>query len=211
VGVVVFGIAAVAVAAALPAVVLRHGDGSIVGPNQTNPLVFALGPNYASDAAEKAVSLSVVSPSAVAVAGTVSGSNGSLARYSLDVLVVQANRTTSATWHLTISTATAVTGAGVNAAFVFVCTLPMTAVAPNHPAVSTGTDSHGDPWRIVAPTCAGTEQAISLTTVAAGTPIPIGALTLGSAVLYLSFAVAVLDTGPGVGTPGAVTLMATSP
>jgi hypothetical protein len=211
VGFAAFGAAAVAVAAGLPAVWLIQSDASAAGPNRSNPLVFALGPNYASAAAEKVVSLTVVPPNSVAVTGTVSGSNGSLGRYALDVLLVRANVATSSTWRLTLSTTTALTGPGVNAAFAFVCTLAMTGVAPNNPAVSSGTDSHGDPWRIVAPTCAGTERSISLTTASVGIPVSVGALTAGSTVLYVSFALALLDTGPGVGTPGTLTLVASSP
>jgi hypothetical protein len=205
------GAVAVAVAAGVTGAVLLAPASSRTGATQVNPFVFALGPNYPSDSAENAVALAVVAPSAVSVSGTVYGSNGSLARYSLDVLVVQANRSTASPWHLTLSTAVALVGSGVNAAFAFACTQPMTGVAPPNPPVSTGTDSHGDPWRIVAPTCAGVERSLSLTLVAPGVAIPVGSPIGGGTVLYLSFAVAVEDTGAGIGTPGTLTLVATSP
>jgi hypothetical protein len=210
-GLAAVGCAAVAVAAGVTGAVLLTQVGGGIGPNQTNPFVFALGPNYASDAAENAVALTVVAPADVTVTGTVSGSNGSLARYALDVLVINANRNTASTWHVGLSTTTALTGAGVNAAYAFLCTRTMSRVAPVNPPLSTGIDSHGDPWRIVAPTCAGVERSISLTSVSSGVAIPLGALVTGSTVLYVSFAVALLDSGPGIGSAGTLTLVATSP
>lgn len=207
------GAAAVAVLVAglgVADVLLAYQTQAKVG-GASSPFRFVNGANYASANAQGLVTNTFPNPRQVSVSAAVTGANGAYGTYLLDVLELQSNVTSTATWHLRVDTTTALVATGVNAAYVFVCTAAPTAVPDTGAPVVSGTDAHGNPWAIFAPTCSGAQYGDPLTAVTTGTSQTFTGVTAGTTLLYLSFALAVTDTGAVTTTAAALTFVATTP
>jgi hypothetical protein len=176
-----------------------------------SPLQFIDGANYASASAQGFVTVSFATSQQVSLTASVKGGDGAYGTYLLDVIEVEALTNTSTGWHLEIDVTRALAATGVNAAYLFDCLASPTAVPDSGVALASGTDAAGDPWAVFSPTCAGTQEAISLQTAASGTGIAIPPLTYGVSALYLSFAVDVASGGATTTTSATITLLATSP
>jgi hypothetical protein len=186
-----------------------NGQSKVAGAS--SPFRFVNGGNYAAANTQGLATNTYPNAQQVSVSASVSGINGAYGTYLLDVLEVQSNVTSSATWHLRIDSTTALAASGVNAAYVFVCTAAPTAVPDTGPPVASGTDVRGNPWAIFAPTCAGTQYGDSLTATTTGTSVTFVGIAARATLLYLSFALAVTNTGATTTTAAGLTLVATTP
>ncbi len=190
-------------------VLLYHAQTRVTGT--TSPLHFVNGANYASANVEGFTANSYSNAQQVSVGVAVSGANGAAATYALDTVEVQAQVASTFAWHLRIDVTTALAASGVNAADVFYCTSAPSGVPDTGAPLASGTDANGNPWAIFTPTCAGGTTSLSLTTLGTGTTVNFASLTAGQTLLYLSFAVAVTNTGATTTTPAGLTLTASSP
>ncbi|MCI4331111.1 MAG: hypothetical protein L3K19_04610 [Thermoplasmata archaeon] len=188
---------------------LYQGQSKVTGAS--SPFRFVNGGNYAAANAQGLSTNTYPNTQQVSVSASVTGINGAYGTYLLDVLELQPNVTSAATWHLRVDTTTALVATGVNAAYVFVCTSAPTTVPDTGAPVASGTDVRGNPWAIFAPTCAGSQYGDSLTAVTAGTSQTFVGVTAGTSLLYLSFALAVTNTGAATTTPASLTFVATTP
>jgi hypothetical protein len=205
------GLLAVAVVgAAVADVVLMFQTGTKAG-SVGSPFVFANGGNYAAAHAQGLATNTYPNAQSVSVSAKVSGAAGAYGTYLIDTLELVGNVTSAATWHVHLDVTTALTGTGINAAYVSYCSSLPTGVPDTGASLSSGTDANGNPWAIFAPTCAGTESTLSLLTVGTGATVTLASLTSGTTVLYVSFLLAVTNTGATTTTAGALTVVASSP
>ncbi|MCI4350245.1 MAG: hypothetical protein L3K15_01855 [Thermoplasmata archaeon] len=198
------------VGAAWADVVLMFQTGERAG-SVGSPFVFANGGNYASANAEGLTTNTYPNAQSVSVTAAINGAAGAYGTYLLDTLEIVGNITTGATWHLHLDVTTALVGTGINAAFVSYCTSAPTGVPDTGVTLASGTDANGNPWAIFGPTCAGTHFAHSLLAVGPGGAVTIVGLTSGTTVVYVSFLLAVTNTGATTTTAAALTLVASSP
>ena len=205
------GLLAVAVVgAAVADVVLMFQTGEKAG-SVGSPFVFANGGNYAAAHAQGLTTNTYPNTQSVSVSAKVAGAAGAYGTYLLDTLELVGNVTSASTWHVHLDVTTALVGTGINAAYVSYCTLAPTGVPDTGAPVASGTDANGNPWAIFPPTCAGTQSTLSLLSVGTGATVALASLTSGTTVLYLSFLLAVTNTGATTTTAGAVTVVASSP
>lgn len=185
-----------------------HGSTSVSGT--TSPFQFVNGGNYATAAADGFATNTYPNSAQASVAISVSGADGAYGTYELDTLEVAAEVTSTATWSLSVAVSTPLVATGVNAAYISYCTSAPTGVTLTGTPLASGTDANGNPWAIYSPTCAGTEASLSLLAAGAGAPLTLTGLTSGVSILYISFAVAVTNTGASTTTAAGITLEATS-
>jgi hypothetical protein len=203
-------VVAALVGAAIADVVLMYQTGEKAG-SVPSPLDFANGGNYAAANAQGLTTNIYPNAQRVSVSATVNGAAGAYGTYMLDTLEVVGNVATAATWHLRLDVTTALVGTGINAAYVSYCTLAPSGVPDTGAPLASGTDANGNPWAIFGPTCAGTHFTHSLLAAGAGGTVNVAGLTAGTTVLYLSFLLAVTNTGATTTTAAAMTLEASSP
>ncbi len=210
---VIAGVAAVAMLSAGLGVaeVLLAYQGQTKVSSASSPFRFVNGANYAAANAQGLTTNTFPNAQQVSVAAGISGISGAYGTYLLDVLELQSNSTSTATWHLRVDTTAALVATGVNAAYVFVCTSAPTGVPDTGAPVASGTDARGNPWAIFSPTCGGSQYGDSLTAVTTGTSQTFAGVTAGVSVLYLSFAIAVTNTGASTTTSASLTFVATTP
>ena len=212
-----WGIVAVALAAVLVTlgatladVVLQY-QATTKASGAPSPFKFVNGGNYAQAHTLGLFTTTYPNAQQVSVATSPSGASGAYGSYLLDVLEVQANATSATGWHLRVDVSTALVATGLNAAYVFYCTTVPTGVPDTGAPLASGTDSHGNPWAIFAPTCAGTEVSLSMTATGTGTAIAFASLTAGTMLLSVGFGLAITNTGAATTTAGVMTVVAVSP
>jgi hypothetical protein len=191
-------------------VLLEYQAGSRV-TSTGSPFRFANGANYAAANAQGFATNTFPNAQQLSVSASVSGASGAYGTYLLDVIEVTANSTSTATWHLRVDTTAAMVASGVNAAYVFVCTVAPTGVPDTGATVASGTDARGNPWAIFTPTCPGAGYGDPLTATAQGTSQTFVGITAGTPLLFLSFAIAVTNTGATTTTPAGLVVVATTP
>ena len=191
--------------------VILHYQVTTKAAGAPSPFKFVNGGNYAQAHGLGFFTTTYPNAQQVSVATAPSAASGAYGSYLLDVLEIQANATTASGWHLRIDVTTALVATGLNAAYLFYCTTVPTTVPDTGAPLASGTDSHGNPWAIFAPTCAGTQVSISLTATGTGTAIAFASLTAGTMLLSVAFGMAVTNTGATTTTTGVVTVVATSP
>ncbi|HTT26727.1 MAG TPA: hypothetical protein VMH90_07200 [Thermoplasmata archaeon] len=202
--------AAVLVANVVGDVVILYSVSPGVGAGRS-PLRFINGGDYAAASAEGFISVAYSTSQQVGFTASVKAADGEYGTYLLDMVEVEGLTNTSTTWHLHLDVTGALVGVGINAAWVFDCTLSPSGVPDTGVPLASGTDSSGDPWAIYAPTCPGTQGSLSLGALGTGTTIALPNLVFGRSVLFLSFAVAVSSAGASTSTPATLVLSATSP
>lgn len=195
---------------ALANVVLLYQTQTQAG-STTSPFRFVNGGNYATAHGQGFVTNTYPNAQQVSVSAAANGADGASGTYALDVLEIQSSVTTTTAWHLRLDVTTALAATGVNGAYLFYCTLGPTGVPDTGASLAQGTDANGNPWAIFAPTCAGTQVAMSLTAAGSGTAIAFPSLTAGTNLLFLSFGIAVTNTGATTTTAAGVTLVAFAP
>ncbi|MCI4319404.1 MAG: hypothetical protein L3K23_04625 [Thermoplasmata archaeon] len=198
------------VGAAVADVVLMFQTGEKAG-SVGSLFVFANGGNYAAAHAQGLATNTYPNVQSVSVSAKVSGAAGAYGTYLLDTLELVGNITSATTWHVHLDVTTALVGTGLNAAYVSYCSQLPTGVPDTGVPISSGTDGNGNPWAIFAPTCAGTQSTLSLLAVGTGATVTVTSLTSGTTVLYVSFLLAVTNTGATTTTAGALTVVASSP
>jgi hypothetical protein len=203
-------LAVATVGAAVADVVLMFQTGEKAG-SVGSPLIFANGGNYAAAHAQGLTTNTYANAQSVSVTAALNGAAGAYGTYMLDTIEVVGNVATAATWHLHLDVTTALVGTGLNAAYVSYCSVAPTTVPDTGVPLASGTDVNGNPWAIFAPTCAGTQFTHSLLALGSGGTVTVVGLTAGTTVLYLSFLLAVSNTGVSTTTAAAMTLVASSP
>lgn len=196
--------------AAIADVVLTYHVSSTAA-SVASPFKFVNGANYASANAEGFVTNTYTNAADVGVTVGVTGGDGVYGTYVLDIFELQPTVTSANTWVYNLAVQTAFVGTGVNAFWVFYCSEAPTGVTVTGAPLASGTDANGNPWAIFAPTCAGTQQSLSLTAVGTGAGITIADTTSGTSILFLSFGLAVTNTGATTTTAASLVLEATSP
>ncbi len=175
-----------------------------------SPFMFVDGGNYATASGLGFYVRTYPNAQQVSVATTVNGADGASATYLMDVLELRTTAATTVAWNLEIDVSTALVASGVNAAYISYCATAPTGVADTGLALSSGTDANGNPWAIYPPVCAG-EVNEALTAVGPGAIVPVAAGTAsGVSVLYISFLIAVTNTGAATTTPASLSLVATA-
>ena len=186
-----------------------------LGNTQTSgaksPLRFIDGAGYSATNAEGFVTVSFPTPQQTGFTAAVAGASGAYGTYLLDVLEVQAQLTTVTGWHLHLDVTQALSGSGINAAYLFYCTAAPTGVPDSGVPLTSGTDSAGDVWAVFPPTCAGAQSSLSLSATSSGSALALPSITSGSSVLYLSLAVDIASAGATTTTGAIVDLVASSP
>lgn len=177
------------------------------------PFRFVNGANYATASGQGFVLNTYPNAQQVSVAATVSGANGAAGTYALDVLEFQTAVATTVAWTVHLDVSAALVATGVNAAYVSYCSAAPTGVPDTGVALSSGTDGNGNPWALYAPTCPAGSVESSLPLSAPGTGavvnVPAGTAA-GVSVLYISFLIAVTNTGATTSTPAVMTVEATA-
>jgi hypothetical protein len=191
-------------------VVLFYQVQSTVG-GTSSPFKFVNGGNYAAAHTQGLVTATYPNAQQVSVSESISGANGAYGSYVLDVLELQPTVTGAASWHYHVDVTRALVATGVNAAYVFYCTTAPTTVPDTGVPLASGTDANGNPWAIFAPTCAGTQVSLPLTALGTGTTIAISGTTSGTSLIFLSFGLAITNTGATTTTSALLTAVAISP
>ena len=176
-----------------------------------SPLKFVAGGNYASANAEGFGTLTFPNAAQTSFALTVNAADGVYGTYLLDLVELLAQSNTTTGWHLHLDVVRALAGTGINAAWLFGCTVAPTGVPDTGTALAAGTDAAGDPYAVFAPTCPGTATAIALTATGTGGSVAVGGLRYGTTELYLSIGLAITAAGATTTTAATVVLTATSP
>ncbi|MCI4360286.1 MAG: hypothetical protein L3J91_01140 [Thermoplasmata archaeon] len=177
-----------------------------------SPFKFVNGANYVAANSQALITTTYPNAQQVALSSAVSGASGAYGTYLLDVVELKANASSAAAWHLRIDVTTALVAPGVNAAYLFYCSLNPSAVPDSGASLAQGTDANGNPWAVFAPTCAGTQGSLSLLSTGAGpATVNLVGLTSGTTLLYLSYGLAITNTGARTTTASVATLVATSP
>jgi hypothetical protein len=176
-----------------------------------SPMRFINGGNYASASAEGFVTVTYPTTQQVGLTAAVKSADGAYGTYLLDVVEVEALTNSTSTWDLRLDVVTALVATGVNAAWVFDCTVAPTAVPDSGTPLGSGTDSSGDAWAIFAPTCAGSQESLSMLAAGTGTTIALPKLVYASSILFLSFGVAVASGGATTTTAATLVLSILSP
>ncbi len=177
----------------------------------TSILRFVNGGNYVSAHAEGFATNTYPNAAQVSVGVTMTGADGASSTYALDTLEVQAQAASAFAWHLRIDVSSALVATGVNAAYLFYCTAAPTGVSDTGAPLASGTDVNGNPWAIFAPTCAGGVTSLPLSVVGTGATANFATLAAAQTLLYISFGVAVTNTGATTTTAASLSLVANSP
>lgn len=176
-----------------------------------SPFEFVNGANYATANGQGFETNTYPNAADVSVAVTFDGAEGALSTYELDTLAVETEAATTAAWTLQISVSTALVATGVNAAWVSYCSVAPTGVADTGAPLASGTDANHNPWAIYPPTCTGTQVNEPLTALGTGGTITVASGTAAhTSVLFISFLVAVTNTGATTTTPASLTVLATT-
>lgn len=205
------------VVVALFSAVLVYGD-VIIQYNSTvstggtaSPFNFVNGGNYVTANGQGFVTNTYPNAQQTSVGVVMNGADGAAGTYALDVLEVDTVAATTTPWTLVLDVSTALVATGVNAAYISYCTVAPTGIADTLAPLSFGTDANGNPWTIFQPLCTGTQYNLPLTALTLGTAVTIPSGTAATTpVLYISFMVAVTNTGATTSTPAAVSLLATA-
>lgn len=173
-----------------------------------SPFGFVNGANYATVHGSGFLTNSYANSQQLSVTVSTLGADGAYGTYAIDVLDVKALVTSGTTWTLEMAVRSPLTGTGANAAYLFYCTVAPGGVPASGTPIASGVDSLGNPWAILAPTCAGTSGAVSLLTSSAGAIVRLSGITTGTTVLYCSFGIDVTSTGASTTAPASVELLA---
>ncbi len=193
-------------------VILTFQGTSSVG-SANAPFRFVNGANYVTANGQGFVLNTYPNAQQVSVAAEVSGANGAAGTYALDVLEFQTAVATTVAWTVHLDVSTALVATGVNAAYLSYCSAAPTGVPDTGAALSTGTDANGNPWTLYAPTCpvGSVESNLPLNAPGTGATVTVPAGTAaGVSVLYISFLIAVTNTGATTSTPAVMTVQATA-
>lgn len=175
-----------------------------------SPFRFVDGGNYATASGQGFYARTYPNAQQLSVAATIHGADGASATYLMDVLELHTVAATTTPWTLEIDVSTALVATGVNAAYVSYCRTAPTGIADTGAVLASGTDANGNPWAIYPPACAG-EVNEAITAVGTGGTLTVPSGTgAGVAVLYLTFMLAVTNTGATTTTPASLSLLATA-
>jgi hypothetical protein len=173
-----------------------------------SPFGFVNGANYATLQGSGFVTTSYSNAQQLSVSVSASGADGAYGTYLLDVFEVQARVTSATTWSVVIAVGTPLTASGVNAAYLFYCTVAPGAVPASGTPLASGVGSNGNPWAVLAPACGGVAGDVSLLTSSAGTVVTILGTVAGTSILYCSLALDVSSSGASTTTPASVAFLA---